>query len=43
VMIRFIEKTDNGMFFRSGGGITARSDVWSEYLEMLNKVYVPVV
>ena len=43
VMIRFIEKTDNEMVFRSGGGITARSDASSEYLEMIDKVYVPVV
>jgi para-aminobenzoate synthetase component 1 len=43
VMIRFIEKTANGMVFRSGGGITARSDARNEYFELIDKVYVPVV
>ena len=43
VMIRFIEKTDNGMIFRSGGGITSRSDARREYQEMIEKVYVPLV
>lgn len=41
VMIRFIEQINDGMVFRSGGGITAQSDVESEYQEMLDKVYVP--
>jgi len=31
------------MVFKSGGGITAKSDVNSEYREMLQKVYVPFV
>jgi len=39
-MIRFIEKTDNGYVFKSGGGITIESDVLSEYEEMRDKVYV---
>jgi para-aminobenzoate synthetase component I len=43
VMIRFIEKTINGMVFRSGGGITALSNVTDEYSELIDKVYVPVV
>jgi len=40
VMIRFIEKTDDGYVFKSGGGITIESDVLSEYEEMKDKVYV---
>jgi para-aminobenzoate synthetase component 1 len=43
VMIRFIENTQNGMMFRSGGGITAMSNVADEYRELIDKVYVPVV
>jgi len=42
VMIRFIEQTNEGMFYRSGGGITFLSDVKSEYNELIDKVYVPV-
>jgi para-aminobenzoate synthetase component I len=43
VMIRFIENTQNGMTFRSGGGITALSNSADEYRELIDKVYVPVV
>ena len=28
--------------FKSGGGITSKSDVRSEYNEMKQKVYVPI-
>lgn len=42
VMIRFIEKTESGLHFRSGGGITHLSDARAEYQEMIDKVYVPV-
>jgi para-aminobenzoate synthetase component 1 len=42
VMIRFIEKTDNGYEFKSGGGITSMSEVNSEYKELIDKVYVPI-
>jgi para-aminobenzoate synthetase component 1 len=42
VMIRFIERTDEKLFFRSGGGITYLSDVHSEYQELIDKVYVPI-
>ncbi len=31
-----------GKIFKSGGGITAMSDAESEYLEMIDKVYVPI-
>lgn len=41
VMIRFIEKTDSGMVFKSGGGITALSEAQTEYQEMIDKVYLP--
>ena len=42
VMIRFIEKQLNGsLLYKSGGGITADSDIKKEYQEMCDKVYVP--
>jgi para-aminobenzoate synthetase component 1 len=43
VMIRFIEKHDNRYFYHSGGGITSFSDPLSEYNEMIDKMYVPVI
>jgi para-aminobenzoate synthetase component 1 len=43
VSIRFIEKMENGLVFKSGGGITALSDAISEYEEMVRKIYVPLV
>ncbi|MBE0492174.1 MAG: aminodeoxychorismate synthase component I [Sulfurospirillum sp.] len=43
VMIRFIEKTKDGYVYKSGGGITIDSDLRSEYQEMMDKVYVPVL
>jgi para-aminobenzoate synthetase component 1 len=42
VMIRFIEKQNNRYFYRSGGGITTQSDIYMEYQEMIDKVYVPI-
>lgn len=43
VMIRFLEQTPDGsLLFKSGGGITARSEMVSEYNEMKQKVYVPI-
>ena len=42
VLIRFIEKDENGeLWYRSGGGITVNSDPWEEYNEMLDKIYLP--
>ena len=41
VMIRFLEKTPEGMVFKSGGGITANSQEEEEYKEMLRKAYLP--
>lgn len=42
VMIRFLEKENNQIFFKSGGGITHMSQMEDEYQEMKNKIYVPV-
>ncbi|MCF6169957.1 MAG: aminodeoxychorismate synthase component I [Bacteroidales bacterium] len=42
VMIRYIEKTDDGFTYKSGGGITAQSNWEEEYRELLDKIYVPV-
>lgn len=42
VMIRYIENTPNGFVYRSGGGITAQSDLAREYQEAIDKVYAPV-
>jgi para-aminobenzoate synthetase component I len=42
VMIRFIENENENFIFKSGGGITAKSDCESEYNEMKQKVYVPI-
>lgn len=41
VMIRFIEKTNNGFVFKAGGGITIHSTAEKEYDELLRKVYLP--
>lgn len=43
VMIRFIEKNGENLVYKSGGGITIDSDVYSEYQEMLDKVYIPTL
>ena len=43
VMIRFIEKQEDGsLIFKSGGGITVFSDARSEYQEMIDKIYLPI-
>ena len=42
VMIRYIEKNEEGKLqYRSGGGITAMSDLDNEYQELIDKIYVP--
>jgi para-aminobenzoate synthetase component 1 len=41
VMIRFIEKTNEGLIYKSGGGITIDSDVCLEYNELQDKIYLP--
>lgn len=42
VMIRFIEKENDTLYFKSGGGITHMSNLKDEYEEMKNKIYVPI-
>lgn len=42
VMIRFVEEIDGKMYYKSGGGITAYSNLLSEYQELITKVYVPI-
>ena len=40
VMIRFIEKSNDSLVYKSGGGITLDSVAKDEYEEMLEKVYL---
>lgn len=42
VMIRFVEQDGGQLCFKSGGGITSRSEAKKEYEEMKQKIYVPV-
>jgi len=42
VAIRYMEKFNDKLLFRSGGGITSQSVCQKEYEELLNKVYVPL-
>ena len=42
VLIRFIEKIPNGFVYKSGGGITAMSNLTDEYNELQQKIYVPI-
>jgi para-aminobenzoate synthetase component 1 len=42
VMIRFIERKDDKLVFKSGGGITYMSDPVKEYEELILKVNVPI-
>ncbi len=42
VMIRFIERTPEGLVYKSGGGITAKSNCEEEYRELTDKIYIPV-
>jgi len=41
VMIRMVEQRKDGYYYRSGGGITYRSEAAAEYQEMIDKVYIP--
>jgi len=41
VMIRFIEKMGDKLYYKSGGGITIDSDAKSEYAELIDKIYLP--
>ncbi|CAA6798724.1 MAG: Para-aminobenzoate synthase, aminase component (EC [uncultured Sulfurovum sp.] len=42
VMIRFIEKENENLYYKSGGGITIDSDAKSEYEELIDKIYLPL-
>lgn len=42
VMIRYIEQTPKGLYYRSGGGIHAMSKAENEYQELIDKIYVPI-
>ncbi|MGB5966231.1 MAG: aminodeoxychorismate synthase component I [Sulfurimonadaceae bacterium] len=41
VMIRFIEKQNDQLIYKSGGGITLDSQAEDEYQEMIDKIYIP--
>jgi len=43
VMIRFIEKENDQLYFKSGGGLTFQSDAKTEYQELIDKIYVPII
>ena len=42
VMIRFIDQCHGKLFFKAGGGITAKSNWKDEYYEVIEKVYAPI-
>lgn len=42
VAIRFVEKQNQQLYFKSGGGITANSDPQKEYDELIQKIYLPI-
>lgn len=42
VLIRYIENKNGKLIYKSGGGITFKSNAKLEYEEMLKKVYVPI-
>jgi len=42
VLIRFVENENGKLFFKSGGGITAKSNPRKEYEEVIHKIYVPI-
>ncbi|MEP0368725.1 MAG: aminodeoxychorismate synthase component I [Cyclobacteriaceae bacterium] len=41
VMIRFIEKQGDQLYYKSGGGITSFSNAEKEYQELIDKIYLP--
>jgi para-aminobenzoate synthetase component 1 len=43
VMIRFIKKEQNKLYYCSGGGITFQSEMEKEFIEMKDKIYVPII
>lgn len=42
VLIRFVEEQADGLYFKSGGGITTSSRVEEEYRELIRKADLPV-
>jgi para-aminobenzoate synthetase component 1 len=42
VMIRFIDKENGKLYYKSGGGITIDSKANNEYNELINKIYLPL-
>lgn len=42
VMIRYLERDGDRLYYRSGGGITVQSDPQREYQESIDKIYVPL-
>ncbi|NPA04431.1 MAG: aminodeoxychorismate synthase component I, partial [Epsilonproteobacteria bacterium] len=42
VMIRFIQRGEEGLIYKSGGGITIDSCVKEEYQELIDKIYLPI-
>ncbi len=42
VLIRFIEKQNTKLIYKSGGGITTKSNPQTEYQELIDKVYAPI-
>lgn len=42
VMIRFMDEADGQLYYKAGGGITAKSIEENEYNEVIEKIYVPV-
>jgi len=42
VMIRFIEQQNSELYYKSGGGITIDSNAFSEYSELIDKIYLPI-
>lgn len=42
VMIRFMDQENGQLYFKAGGGITAKSNMTDEYNEVIEKIYVPV-
>lgn len=43
ISIRFIKKSEQGLIFNSGGGLTANSNLDDEYEELIQKIYVPTI
>ncbi len=42
VMIRYMERINDELYYKSGGGITVYSNPEMEYQEMIDKIYVPI-